>query len=125
MTRRFLNELRDECYETSEDHGFHNPPKSVGEDIALMHSELSEAFEDYRSGHAPNEVWYENKGMRVPAKAEIDGSLMKPCGIPSEIADTIIRALDFCGAHGIDIEAAVEEKMAFNRTRPHKHGKII
>jgi NTP pyrophosphatase (non-canonical NTP hydrolase) len=54
-----------------------------------------------------------------------DGPTRKPCGIPSEMADVVIRVLHFCGKHGIDIEKAVIEKMAFNESRPHMHGKKI
>lgn len=45
-----LNELRDNCLRIAVEHGFTDA--SVGEDIALMHSELSEALEDHRHGHS-------------------------------------------------------------------------
>jgi len=49
----------------------------------------------------------------------------KPCGIPSEMADVVIRVLHFCGKHKIDIEQAVREKMIYNESRPMKHGKKL
>jgi len=107
-----LNVLRDRALHIAVEHGFTDA--SVLEDFALMHSEISEATEDSRAGHAPTDVWYE-------ARTQID----KPCGIPSEMADVIIRVLHFCGKHGIDIEGAVTEKMTFNASRPFKHGKTI
>jgi NTP pyrophosphatase (non-canonical NTP hydrolase) len=79
----------------------------VPEKIALMHSELSEALEEYRNGYHPSQT-YTKEG--------------KPEGIPIEMADLIIRALDFCHAYGIDIDKAIETKMAYNATRPYKHG---
>jgi len=48
--------------------------------------------------------------------------LPKPYGVPIEIADVIIRALNFCGRHGIDIKKAIDEKMAYNKSRPFRHG---
>lgn len=49
-----------------------------------------------------------------------------PEGIPSELADVIIRILDMCGKYGIDIGAMIAEKHEFNKTRPYKHGgKVI
>lgn len=121
-----LTQLRDECYHNSKDHGFHDSPKSVGDDIALMHSELSEALEDYRSGHSPMEVWYETKEGDVETIPPlVNHQYFKPCGIPSELADVIIRVLDFSGKYNIDIESAVLEKMEYNKTRPYKHGKKL
>ena len=132
-----LNDLRDLAFQNSKEKGFHDEPKSVGDYLALIHSEVSEALEDHRDGHTPTEVWYEipkgfrDAGQKIPFDhlQVIDDSestvLTKPCGIPSEMADIIIRVLDFCGAHKIDIEKAVREKMAFNATRPRKHGRKV
>lgn len=87
-----------------EDHGF-------GEIIALIHSEASEALEDYRNGHGMTEIYYEGN---------------KPCGIPTELADVVIRIFNVCGRYGIDLESAIIEKMTYNATRPYKHGgKVI
>lgn len=47
---------------------------------------------------------------------------MKPEGVPTEMADIIIRVLDAACAYGIDIDKAIAEKVAYNRTRPYKHG---
>lgn len=35
----------------------------------------------------------------------------------------MIRVLDFCYTEGIDLEAIIEEKLAYNATREYKHGK--
>jgi sugar phosphate isomerase/epimerase len=37
-------------------------------------------------------------------------------------ADIFIRLLDNCAAYGIDLRAEYERKVAYNRTRPVKHG---
>jgi NTP pyrophosphatase (non-canonical NTP hydrolase) len=49
----------------------------------------------------------------------------KPEGIPSELADAIIRILDIAAFHGIDIAHAVADKMAYNETRPYRHGNKL
>lgn len=46
----------------------------------------------------------------------------KPEGIPIELADVIIRVLDYCGYAGIDIDAAISQKHEYNKTRPYRHG---
>jgi NTP pyrophosphatase (non-canonical NTP hydrolase) len=117
MTKN-LNSLRDEALRIATEHGFTDA--SVGEDIALMHSELSEALEAYRSGHGVNTLWYEGPQGQVSDTPE--GEIRKPCGVRSELADVIIRILHFAGKHKIDIEEGVLEKMKFNETRAFKHG---
>ena len=144
-----LSKLRDEAYENARAHGFHDVPRTVGDAMALLTTEIGEAYEAFRDGGAPAQVWYEEKVLAYRATGEpiVTGGKhlsvtvqhetpypslpggdedrehpYKPCGVPSEIADLIIRALDFSGEHGIDIERAVLEKMAYNKTRPFKHG---
>lgn len=47
---------------------------------------------------------------------------LKPEGIPSEMADIIIRVLDICADREIDIATAIADKMAYNETRAYRHG---
>lgn len=49
----------------------------------------------------------------------------KPEGVPAELADIVIRVFDMAKAYGIDLADAIEEKMAYNMTRPHKHGRTM
>lgn len=42
--------------------------------------------------------------------------------LEEEMADIAIRLFDDAGAMGIDLEAAIEAKFAYNRTRSHRHG---
>ena len=127
-----LNALRDWAHKNSRDHGFHSPSPTVGESVALMHSELSELLEDYRKGRKPNEVFYTMKiNIQSPT---IDGNIpyevvcgkddkkAKLCGIGSELADCMIRCLDFAGQHNIDIEKILIEKMIYNESREYRHG---
>ena len=82
--------------------------KNVPEIVALIHSEVSEALEEYRNGRAQTEVYYGENG--------------KPEGIPIELADVIIRIFDFCGYAGINIDAAITQKHEYNKSRPYRHG---
>ena len=101
--KKTINELVEIAHNNSVNHGFWEKERNFGEVIALMHTELSEAFEEYR-----HETYYENG--------------TKPCGIPSELADVVIRIFDFCGGNDIDLEKIILEKMEYNETRPYKHG---
>lgn len=115
-----LNEMQKAAHENSKAKGWWDDQKradgtlvpscveaEIPLKLALIHSEVSEALEEYRSGHPPTEVRIENG---------------KPEGIPAELADVVIRIGDLCGALGIDLQAAVAQKMAYNATRPHRHG---
>lgn len=55
-----INDLVKRAHDNSVKHGFWEEDKNFGEVIALMHTELSEAFEEYRNGKKANETYYEN-----------------------------------------------------------------
>lgn len=97
-----------------EDNGFYTPcsigggiPDEVAEHITdgdlmlgklmLVTTEVSEAAEAVRLGDRAN--------------------------FEEEVADAVIRLLDICGRCGIDIQAAIADKMAINEERPVRHGK--
>lgn len=77
---------------------------NTGEKIALMHSELSEALEadrkDLASDHIP-----------------------EFSGVEEELADCMIRILDFAGHHDLRLAEAFTAKLQYNLSRPYKHGK--
>lgn len=123
-----INELVKEAHGNAVSKGWWDEERSFGEIIALIHSEASEALEDYRKGNHPGNVWYDRRfpegGIQTVLVMEHDTD--KPCGIPSELADIVIRVFDACGRYEINLEEAIREKMAYNTTRPQRHGgKVI
>jgi NTP pyrophosphatase (non-canonical NTP hydrolase) len=108
-----LSELLKEAHETATEKGWWaGEQRSFAECIALAHSELSEALEEYRNGEFFWQIKTEGQG--------------KPVGIAVELADLLIRIFDTCKAFNIPLEDALKIKMEYNKTRPHRHGgKII
>lgn len=72
--------------------------RNQAELICLMHSELSEAMEAVR-------------------KNLMDDKLPEYDGVTVELADCIIRIMDFAGAYNLDIGSALVKKLEFNRDR--------
>ena len=121
-----ITELVKEAHGNAEKHGFWDDPPEFGTSIALIHSELSEALEEVRAG---NRI---RPGQPTPPKYYSGGGYVataptvvchKPEGYATELADAVIRIADLCGYMGIDLESVIREKMAYNATRPFKHGK--
>lgn len=105
--------------------------RNFGEQIGLMHSELSEALEEYRNGRPLDYLYFSDYGdesevdINLVCDKDNFGNLASVCkleGVGAEFADTIIRILDTCEKYGIDIEKAIEMKMAYNENRPYRHG---
>jgi len=118
-----INQLAKEVHENAVAHGWWDEERSFDEIIALIHSELSEALEEYRNKR-PN-IYYvvdteQADGQVVPCIRTDwgDGSFEgeKPEGIITELADTVIRILDYCGRRNIDIGEALDLRRAGNDT---------
>lgn len=72
-------------HRTSKQKGFHDAPRNNGEDIALIHSELSEALDALRHGNPPDQHCPTFPNLNI------------------ELADAVIRIFDMSGRLGIDL----------------------
>lgn len=72
-------------------------PSMPAEKLMLIVSECSEVLEALRDGDRENEA--------------------------EELADIVIRVLDYAGWRGISLDHEIGKKMEKNRARPHLHGR--
>lgn len=114
-----FNEIAKEIHQNAVEHGWWDEPRTFGEIVALCHSELSEALEELRTNR-PMMYFVETNGFVVTDMSE--RKYEKPEGIAVEMADCIIRILDWAGKEGLDMDAIIREKMEYNKERPYRHG---
>lgn len=116
----YLREAIQRCHETARSKGWWDDapvetgkafPDMVAGKLMLIVSEASEALEDLRNGKSVTRVEVEPSG--------------KPVGFASELADIVIRTFDLAGYLGIDLAEVIEQKMAYNKSRPFRHGGKI
>jgi len=124
-----INKLSKEIHENAVSKGFYEGEKNIGEMLALIHSEVSEALEADRKNRYANTE-------RID-KLKADGFTWKDSQISydhafrsgvkdtfeDELVDIIIRVMDLAAYKGVNLEKHIELKMKFNSFREHKHGK--
>ena len=131
--KRGLNEMAKDIHELAVIKGWWDggEGKSLPEILMLCVSELSEALEEYRDGKPTLYYYCKSHDTRLNCPDKYDGcqhgknagcSNRKPQGIAAELADCIIRILDYCAWVGIDIEEVIATKHEHNKSRPYRHG---
>ena len=113
-----LNEFAREVHANACAHGWWDEERDTAEIIALIHSEWSEALEEYRAGRPM--VWHEcmDEGQAPEARPvvceqctdcyyygkECEHRGEKPEGIAVELIDGCIRILDFAAHEKVSLE---------------------
>lgn len=99
-----INAVATECHDIAASKGWWDEPRTFGDLIALVHSEASECLEAFRHGDPPS--------SKVPGVSSV----------AEELGDVVIRCMDMAAHLKLDLGEAVRLKMAYNRTRPRRHG---
>ena len=100
-----VGQLMDCVHAMARGKGWWDEDRNDAECLMLMVTELSEACEALRHGTPP------------------DDKLPQYSGLTVELADCIIRIFDYAAARKLPLAQAILDKVQFNATRPHKHGK--
>ena len=101
-----LYDTQDKIWEWAKRKGWNDKPIPYPEQVALIHSEVSEALEAYRDGV-------------IDTVKDEHG---KPIGYFSELADAVIRICHYFSREGRSLQEEIDLKMAYNEEREYRHG---
>jgi len=111
-----LNDLAEAVYDGNRERGFWANRLDFATVMMLVVTELSEAVEAQR-----NKDWFSGNLKDVYTAEDFCTDVKDT--VEDELADAIIRLLDYCGGEGIDIAGHVLAKLKYNETRGKLHGK--
>lgn len=121
----FFDLIAEAAHNNAKKKGFWETPKSLPEDIALMHEELSEMLGWHRRklpDIIDDKVLVQHDGSGAFYRSD---HIPDFSGIEEEAADVIIRLMDNAKYRGWRLPEAVLAKMLYNASRPYKHGKTL
>lgn len=141
----YLNNLAKEIYYINQENGFYKDSDSViniikkhepsllsavesmitGQRLALIISEASEVLESDRRNIKFNSDEYFKENLMNMGDTSFNEEFLRCVKDTKEdeIANIIIRCLDFCAANNIDIDFHIQSKLRYNSLREYKHGK--
>lgn len=99
-----LKDMETEVADYCRAKGWYDDEVSVPTALALLHEEVSEA------GHAWRDWGFEDATAGTSKERPDGDSRAKPQGWGSELADVVIRVLDYSGRYGLDIPALMEHR---------------
>lgn len=104
-----LEKFMTEVHQVAVDKGWYDPDAHIKTDLEnhmLMVSEIAEASEEVRNNKPP---MYQGPGGKWEGEAV-------------ELADVILRILDYTYYKKLPLIEALKNKHEYNRTRPYRHG---
>ena len=100
-----MEQIGKTVYTNAVNHGFWKEEPNDGERMALIHAEISEALEALRDNN--------------PTSSKI----LEFSSVEEELADAVIRIMDYTFGKDLDIAGAIEAKIEYNKDRDFMHGK--
>lgn len=109
-----LNELAQQIHQNAKDKGFWDAPRNTGEIFMLIISELAEALESDRKEDFASISGLEKEKVRIADSGYNEISAFKKAfeeyvknTVEDEIADTVIRILDYCAVKNIHLSIEI------------------
>jgi NTP pyrophosphatase (non-canonical NTP hydrolase) len=93
-----IDELVELCHEKARANHWWDKERNFGELIALIHSEVSEAMEGYRTD-------------------KLDEHIQHHQSVTVELADALVRIFDLAGGFNLPLGLAFAEKLKYNQDR--------
>ena len=97
--------LSKSVFKNSVKQGFWEGEVNDGERMALIHAEISEALEALREGNPTSD------------------KIIDYTNLEEELADAVIRIMDYAFGKDLDIAGAIIAKIEYNKGRDYMHGK--
>ncbi len=130
-----MNTLASRALATATKSGFYDKPEDPFKAHMLIVTEVVEATECVRRCEPP--LWVEGgePGHIVEIESNVQLAVeneagllteppycLKPEGEASELVDVMIRVAGYFAHRGWDLDSLVRAKLAYNQTRPYRHG---
>ena len=96
--------VQERVHQTAIEKGWWDELREPGTILALIHCEVSECMEAIREGNPPSK--------KVPEFSQAE----------EELADVIIRIMDYAAYNQWDVAGALVAKAAYNKGRAYRHG---
>jgi NTP pyrophosphatase (non-canonical NTP hydrolase) len=132
----WLNRFAELCAAGAEARGFHEDEQTIRSCVGRGLVELTPHIGQEQ--FIEKQCWFDScvlqaelarqasevgEAVEAVRKPGLDSHCPQHSSFLIEEADVLIRVGDTCGKRGLPLGEAVVDKLLFNMTRPHKHGK--
>lgn len=112
MNTEELNALKDRAYKTAVAHGFHEEEKPDAYWLGLVMSEMGEAINADRKGWLADAVLFNDDLSKMSFNDSFEAHIKDR--VEDEIADVVIRLLDFAGMKGYELLFGATAQILFD-----------